>query len=121
MSKRDRTVQSAGSLSRNADTCAYRGAIITIYAKAGPENILHLIKRVLTANTVRGFLLNSWWLFDKSSSVLGEYMPLSTIFSAAALVISFGLLVVHYRNQVERRHAEVIQLKATLMSQFGNL
>ncbi len=42
--------------------------------------------------------------------------PVATILSAIALLVSVGLLIVHYRNQVERRHGELIQLRTQMLS-----
>ena len=40
----------------------------------------------------------------------------STTLSGFALLVSVGLLIVHYRNQVERRHGELIQLRTQILS-----
>jgi len=42
--------------------------------------------------------------------------PVSTTLSGFALLVSVGLLIVHYRNQVERRHGELIQLRTQILS-----
>src|SRR5438270_3284673 len=42
--------------------------------------------------------------------------PVTTILSLLALLVSVGLLIVHYRNQVERRHGELIQLRTQILS-----
>ncbi len=36
--------------------------------------------------------------------------------SALALAVSIGILVIQYRNQVERRHGEIAQLKTQIMA-----
>lgn len=46
---------------------------------------------------------------------------MSTLFSIAALAVSIGLFMVHYRNQVERRHGEIVQLKARALSALRSL
>jgi hypothetical protein len=45
---------------------------------------------------------------------------MNTFLSVLALMVSGGILIVHYRNQVERRHSEIIQLKTQIMSSFRN-
>ena len=41
---------------------------------------------------------------------------LNTVAATLALFVSLGLLVIHYRNQVERRHGEIVQLRAQIIS-----
>ena len=46
--------------------------------------------------------------------------PVSTTLSGFALLVSVGLLIVHYRNQVERRHGELIQLRTQILSALSS-
>jgi hypothetical protein len=46
--------------------------------------------------------------------------PVSTTLSGFALLVSVGLLIVHYRNQVERRHGELIQLRTQILSDLSS-
>jgi hypothetical protein len=41
---------------------------------------------------------------------------MSTFLSALALAVSIGILLIQYRNQVERRHGEIAQLKTQIMT-----
>jgi hypothetical protein len=43
------------------------------------------------------------------------------VLSVTALVISFGVLIVQYINQKERRHGEIVALKQNLIKQFEQL
>ncbi len=43
----------------------------------------------------------------------------STVIASLALLVSVGLLIVHWRNQVERRHAEILQARAQIISQLS--
>ena len=45
----------------------------------------------------------------------------NTFLSVLALLVSSGVFIVHYRNQVERRHGEIIQLKTQIISTLSNL
>ena len=43
------------------------------------------------------------------------------ILATLALIISAALFYVHYRNQVERRHSEIVQLRTQIMSSLAAL
>jgi hypothetical protein len=41
---------------------------------------------------------------------------MSTFLTPIAIAVSIGILVIQYRNQVERRHGEIAQLKTQIMA-----
>jgi len=43
------------------------------------------------------------------------------IIAALALLVSLGLLIVHYRNQLERRHGEIIQLRTQIITALSSI
>jgi hypothetical protein len=43
---------------------------------------------------------------------------MSTFIAALALLVSFGILAIQYRNQQDRRHGEIVQLKAQITAFF---
>src|SRR5436853_3060569 len=43
------------------------------------------------------------------------------ILATLALIVSGALFYVHYRNQVERRHAEIVQLRTQIISSLAAL
>lgn len=45
----------------------------------------------------------------------------SPIIAALALVMSLALLIVHYRNQLERRHAEIAQLRTQIITGLSSI
>ncbi|MEN3370601.1 MAG: hypothetical protein V7609_2744 [Verrucomicrobiota bacterium] len=45
----------------------------------------------------------------------------SCILATLALVVSVALFLVHYRNQIERRHGEIIQLRTQIISSLSAL
>jgi hypothetical protein len=49
-------------------------------------------------------------------------MSLATpIIAALALAVSLALLIVHYRNQLERRHAEITQLRTQIITGLSSI
>lgn len=51
-------------------------------------------------------------------------MPLSfvsVILAVLALLVSVGLLIINYKNQIERRHGELIQLRTQILSSLSAL
>ena len=45
----------------------------------------------------------------------------NSILAALALIVSVGLLLVQYRNQLERRHAEIVQMRTQIVSSLASL
>jgi hypothetical protein len=46
---------------------------------------------------------------------------LTQIIAILALLVSLGLFVVHYRNQIERRHAEIVQLRTQAITTMSSV
>ena len=46
---------------------------------------------------------------------------LSVVLAGSALLVSIALLIVHYRNQIERRHGELVQLRTQILASLSNL
>ena len=46
---------------------------------------------------------------------------LTPIIAFLALLVSLALLVVQYRNQIERRHAEIVQLRTQLITTLSSV
>jgi hypothetical protein len=45
----------------------------------------------------------------------------ATLIAALALIVSVSILVVQYRNQIERRHGEIVQLKTQTLAALSSV